>query len=184
MNRCIRPAIIGGGIGLALVAIAIAAILFVPALLGAPDNEVKIKPNVLVYNEESSPFKVLASDSESVTVSSLEGIKDGSILSAGVTAATPNGLLRKVRLAESVEGGYRILTEPAALTDAIDKCNIVIDAEITPEGDYKIISKNDFAPSIFEVKKAYAGELDKLFSKESSLFSASAGNRVEVSLKI
>ncbi|MEG0682529.1 MAG: hypothetical protein RR434_03295 [Raoultibacter sp.] len=184
MNKHIRPAIIGGGIGLALVAMVIAAILLVPPLLGAPDNEVKINPNVVVYNEESSPFKVLACDSESVTVSSLEGIKGDSILSAGVTATTPKGLLRKIVSAEPVMDGYLIETAPAALTDAIEKCNIVIDAEITPDGDYKIISKNDFAPSIFEAKKAYAGELDNLFSKESSLFSASAGNRVEVSLKI
>ncbi|MEG2469582.1 MAG: hypothetical protein RSB86_19605, partial [Comamonas sp.] len=113
MNKHIRPAIIGGGIGLALVAMVIAAILLVPPLLGAPDNEVKINPNVVVYNEESSPFKVLACDSESVTVSSLEGIKGDSILSAGVTAATPNGLLRKIVSAEPVMDGYLIETAPA-----------------------------------------------------------------------
>ncbi len=147
-------------------------------------EETVINPRVVIYDEESSPFKILASDDESVTVSSLEGIADDTILSAGVTEQTPDGLLRKIVAIELVEGGYRIETEPAALTEAIEKCDVSTFIDITPDGNYEITGQEGANNPIFETQKAYADTLDNLYKEETDDYSLSAGNRIEVELKI
>ena len=111
---------------------------------GRPGQEgVVASPNVVSYDEgdEGSPFRVLASDADSVTLSSLDGLTSESILAAGVTDATPDGMLRHVDVdaAEPTDdGAYRVPTTQAALTDAIEYCDVTFTATLTDEGTYEV----------------------------------------------
>lgn len=48
-----------------------------------------IRPNVIIYDEESSPFTIIESNSSNIIVSSTEGIEEGSIVNSGVIDAAP-----------------------------------------------------------------------------------------------
>ncbi|MDR2672423.1 MAG: hypothetical protein LBC35_03880 [Coriobacteriales bacterium] len=185
MSERIRPVLIGGSIGLVVVALFFAVLFFVPPLLN--NNEAIINPNVVVYNEETSPFKITASDKESVTVSSLDGISETTILSADITENTPDGLLRKVISTEPVDGGYKVTTVPAALTDAIEKCDVHYTITMNTDGTYEIAnsSANETSP-LFGIQKAYAADdnPDNLFSEKGSFYDISVGNIIEVDLTI
>lgn len=63
-----------------------------------------------------------------MTISGKAGVVEGTVLVAGVTENTPEGLLGKVT-AVSNDGDATVLTtEPAALTDAIKRCDLHVSA--------------------------------------------------------
>ena len=149
------------------------------------DEGIVINENVVIYEEGSTPFKIIASDEESVTVSSVEGIADNAIICAGVTPATPNGLLRKVNSFEQVADGYRIKTTPAALTDAINQCDIDATITFNSDGSYEVEERNNAAHASFPVEQAFAAEvIGAEISKSGDNYSMSAGFSLDVSLKI
>lgn len=145
-----------------------------------------INPNVVVYTEEVSPFKILASDDDSITVSSLDGISDDAIINAGVTNETPDGLLRRVVSTEPVDNGYRIATAPAALTEAIERCDVRVMVSMAEDGTYTVTETGASASPDPFIQQAFADEntLDNLFSVKEEGLTASAGNMIEVDLKI
>lgn len=148
-------------------------------------DSVVISPNVIVYDEESSPFKILASNDDSIIVTSMDGISEDSIISVGVTDKTPSGLLRKVVSSEPVDGGFIIATAPAALTEAIEKCDVHVTVSMEEDGSYAIEELGKLSASNPFVQQAFAGEtLANLFSIEEEEYSASLGNMIEVELKI
>lgn len=107
------------------VVVALSAISVIAAVIvRQSEPEVILNKNVVIYDEKKSPFKILSSDFDSVTVTSIEGLSNDTILSSDITSATPSGLLRKLNSYKQVDGGYRISTTPAPLTDAIEKCDI------------------------------------------------------------
>lgn len=182
---------------IAIVVVAITAMtIIVMAALGWPkldggqngnaENEgIVINDKVVVYEEDSAPFKIIASDEESVTVSSMDGIADDTILCAGVTPATPSGLLRKVGSHEQVEGGYRIKTLPAALTDAIDQCDIEATVTFKPDGSYEVTERNNASRAVFPVEQAFADEVIGVeIGKSGDNYDLSAEFSLDVSLKI
>lgn len=62
-------------------------------------------------------------------------LRVGSIICAGVTEKTPNGLLREVKsIAPNDDGTLSIATGEAALTDAIKQCDVYANASISPDG--------------------------------------------------
>lgn len=158
-----------------LVVTILAALLMVAAAVliwkNGADNGVVLKDNVVIYEEGSSPFTILASDADSVTVSSLDGIDAGAVLAAGVTEATPYGLLRKAVSCEPVEGGYRIATEQAALTEAIEQCDISVSVSYAEDGSYAL-AYDAPAPSSPFVEQAFA---DDALNKEWKLFEKKVG---------
>lgn len=156
----------GRRVALAALLVAVLALVIgilvpgIAATVRPPQNEgVEIKPNVVVYDQEKSPFKILASDDSSVTVSSMDGINANTILSAGVTDATPNGLLRKISSYEQVDGGYKLNTTQAALTDAIEKCDITAEVTFDDDGNPQVSQSNrPDGSSPFDVRQANAAE--------------------------
>lgn len=96
-----------------------------------------LSEDVLIYTEESE-WEILEVSEETILVSEGEHFQVGSILSSGVTDQTPDGLLRKVEAIEEVSEGYQLTTRPAALTEAIEYCDIYLEATLTEDGTYQI----------------------------------------------
>lgn len=179
-----------------LVVTILAAVLMVTAAVllwkNGGDDGVVLKDNVVIYEEGSSPFTILASDADSVTVSSLDGLSADSVLAAGVTETTPYGLLRKAVSYEPVEGGYRIVTEQAALTDAIAECDVRVLVTIDEDENYRIDQLKDHQASPL-VEQAFAddgwlsfeGDFGcPLFEKKVDSLSAGAWQRLEVAVRV
>lgn len=176
-----RVAIIAG----AITAFVIAGILalFIGSYIDR--NEVVLKDDVVIYDESSSPFAILSSDSGSVTVSTLDGIIDGGILASGVTQATPDGLLRRLGDVQKVDGGYRITALPAPLTDAIEKCTIHATISMLDDGTYAVDQNGPNVKSPM-IEQAYAYEIygDTLFDEEGAFYTASCSNSIDVDIKV
>jgi len=173
----------------ALTAVIIAALYFIPPLLSHENNqdtlEAIINPNVVIYDPESSPFEILESDFYSVTVSTLEGIDTTTILASGVSEETPYGLLRIIDSVEEVDGAYKINTAPAALSDAIEQCDISFTVEFDYYGNYEIIEDAPDQAGLFEIPQAFASSLNhNLFSRTEDFGVLSAGISLDVSLRI
>lgn len=88
------------------------------------DPDVILKDNVVIYNAEKPAFDILSYDNYTLRISRLDNIDEGTVLAFPVTDKTPNGLLVKVTSISQVDEGYELSTEQAALTDAIEKCDI------------------------------------------------------------
>lgn len=148
---------------LAIAGAGVAALL----LMGPKDpySGIEIADNVVVYDEESSPFEILACDEGTVTVSSADGLEVGSVLNAGVTDETPDGLLRTVTAIEEADGGYVLETRPAALTEAIERCDFSATVSYSEDGTYEVAWRNNANGELLNlVKTAGADELDNLLS--------------------
>lgn len=170
-----------------LVVTILAALLMVAAAVilwnGGADDDVILKDNVVIYEEGESPFTILASDDSSVTVSSLDGIEGDSVLAAGVTEETPYGLLRKVVSYEPVDGGYRIATEQAALTEAIEQCDVSVSVAIVDDGSYTLAYQDEPTPAPF-VDVAYADpNTVELFKKDLGSATITASLGMDIDLK-
>lgn len=148
---------------LAIAGAGVAALL----LMGPKDpySGIEIADNVVVYDEEESSFDILACDADTVTVSSADGIEVGTVLNAGVTDETPNGLLRTVTAIEEADGGYALETRPAALTEAIERCDFSATVSYNEDGTYEVAWRNNANGELLNlVETAGADELDNLFS--------------------
>lgn len=153
-----------------------------------------IRPNVIIYDEESSPFTIIESNSSNIIVSSTEGIEEGSIVNSGVIDAAPQGLLRKVTAIRAIEDGYLLETDPAALTEAIECCDIHATVSMGEDGTYIVSEQIGQGAENSLVQQAFAegGALDNLFvypergtdAEKVSPVTATAGMKLEVSLKI
>jgi len=179
-------------IAITLVAIAVLAIVAVAFVLsgafGQKDpgksDDVIINSDVVVYEEEQSPFEIVKCESGSVTVTSMEGLREGAILAAGVTDKTPNGMLRRLGAVEETSDGYKFETTQAALTEAIDKCDVSYTISITENGEYEVKDTRTGAVSPL-VQQAFADEgLDNLFSWDKGFAKVYAGDAIDASLKI
>jgi len=171
----------------ALVAVTVVALVVSGTLgksgSGGSDNVV-INNDVVVYEEGQSPFEIVKCESDSVTVTSMDGLREGAILAAGVTDKTPYGMLRRLGAVEETSGGYRFATTQAALTEAIDKCDVSYTISITEGGEYEVKDARTGAVSPL-VQQAFADEgLGNLFSWEEGPASVHAGDVIEASLKI
>ncbi len=177
-------------IALAALALAAAAAVAVWAALGVPAapsassaDSVVLKDNVVIYDESDPAFEILAADEDSVTVSSADALPEGSVLAVGVTEATPYGLLRTVGAAEPVEGGWRIPTAQAALTDAIESCDVHYTVSMTEAGEYE--TRDAKTGETVMVAPAWAGEeLDNLIDYDGKWYKVQAGNEVDLKLRI
>lgn len=146
---------------LAVALVAVLGYLFGSGIIGAKgdpwDNGVKINPNVVVHEEGSSPFEILASDAGSVTVSSMDGLSEDSIISAGVTSTTPDGLLRKIDSVQRQEDGtYRLKTRQAALTEAIEECDITVKVALKDDGTPEVAQATGGSEEFVPIRQAYA----------------------------
>ena len=116
-------------------------------------NGTVISPNTVVYQPKNpsgssdandsgnaSPFDILSvAEDGTVVVSGENTPQEGSVLVAGVTDATPHGLLRRVVSATPGQDDQVVLaTEQAALTDAIERCDIDFSASVTQDGAYDV----------------------------------------------
>lgn len=176
-------------IGLAALALAVLAAVAVWIALGVPAGQassadtVVLKDNVVIYDESDPAFTILAADEDSITVTSADALPEGSVLSAGVTDATPYGLLRIMGPAEPVEGGWRISTTQAALTDAIESCDVHFTVTMTAAGEYE--TRDAKTGETVMVAPAWAGEeLDNLVDRDEGWYSLKAGNEVDLKLRI
>ena len=146
---------------LAVALVAVLGYLFGSGIIGAKgdpwDNGVKINPNVVVYEEGSSPFEILASDAGSVTVSSMDGLSEDSIISAGVTSTTPDGLLRKIDSVQRQDDGtYRLKTRQAALTEAIEECDITVKVALKDDGTPEVSQATGGSEEFVPIRQAHA----------------------------
>ncbi len=148
------------------------------------DNEVILAPGVVVYAPGESSFDILEVAEDSVVVSSLEGLEDATVLNAGLTETTPSGLLRKLGEAQPVDGGYRIQTTQAALTDAIQKCNITFSAVQEEDGASAVKQGRDQRTFLYP-ELAYADDDPECFFSESyGPVDVQMGNKIEGHLNI
>ncbi len=181
-----RPLLIAlAGLALAaVVAVAVWAALSVPAGPSASSADtVVLKDNVVIYDESDPAFEILAVDDGSVTVSSADALPEGSVLAVGVTEATPYGLLRTAGAAEPVEGGFRIPTTQAALTDAIESCDVHYTVSMTEAGQYE--TRDAKTGETVMVAPAWAGEeLDNIIDHDGKWYKVQAGNEVDLKLRI
>lgn len=182
-----------------LVACVVAAFV----LLGSrdPNAGIVLSDDLVVYDEQTSPFTITASDADSVVVSSTDGLEVGSILNAGPIDAAPSGLLRRVDSIEQVDGGYRLHTTQAALTDAIESCDITATVSFSSDGSYEVDwTNNATGGQLLLTETAYADELDNILSaplcvnddgelvlddsEGDRLGDVSIGNAIEADLKV
>lgn len=179
-----------------LVVTILAAVLMVTAAVllwkNGGDDGVVLKDNVVIYEEGSSPFTILASDADSVTVSSLDGIVEGDVLAAGIASTTPNGLLCRVGKPEAVEEGWRIPVRQASLVDAIEKCDVKVQVAVDEAGNYRINQLNDRSGNPL-IEQAFAddgwfsfeGEQGcPLFEKKAGSLSAEAWQYLEIAVSV
>ncbi|MEC4175626.1 hypothetical protein VIN30_04120 [Adlercreutzia sp. R7] len=179
-----------------LVVTILAALLMVAAAVliwkNGADDGVVLKDNVVIYEEGSSPFTILASDADSVTVSSLDGIVEGDVLAAGITSATPNGLLCWMGKPEVVGEGWRIPIRQASLVDAIEKCDVKVRVAVDEAGNYRINQLKDRSGNPL-IEQAFAddgwfsfeGELGcPLFEKKAGSLSAEAWQYLEIAVSV
>lgn len=130
-------------------------------------NKVVVNPEAFIYEDGSSPFEILASDEESVTVSSLDALEDYSVLVAGVSKNAPSGLLRTLGQAEQVEGGYRLEALPAPLTAAIEKCDVQTEVTFYEDGTVEVDEGrphgilSDLIPQAFAAEDFESNLVDK-----------------------
>lgn len=172
---------------IAAVVVAVLALAALAAALGAfalmqGSHGVKLSPNLVTYDENSSDYTILACDDASVTVSDASAFKEGSILAASVTEATPNGLLRRVASIEQGPEGAVLHTEQAALTDAIERCDESFTATVLPDGTYQVVSARDAGNPL--VQQAFADVDGAFVDFENDWLSVQAGNSIDVSIKV
>lgn len=171
------------------VVVALSAIGVIATVIAKQSEpEVILNENVVIYDEEKSPFKILSSDTDSVTVTSIEGLSNDTILSSGITPATPSGLLRKLNSYKQVDGGYRIATTPAPLTDAIEKCDITVHATFNKDGSCTIEEtgggNNDIGP-LFQSEKAWADIVaGHTFDAQLPFADINAGYGLDIDMRI
>lgn len=177
------------------VVIAAAVLMMVAVVLlwqRAPGDEVVVKDNAIIYRERESSFSILASDENSVLVSSVDDIAEGDVICAGVSETTPEGLLRKVGRPEPVEGGFRIPTQQAALTDVIEQCDVRVTIVMSDDGGYSVEqSQVSSSPGFVDQAFADEGSLSiqgesawVLFEDEGDGLSATAQQSLEVEVCI
>lgn len=132
-------------------------------------NESIISEDVIIYTEESE-WEIIEVTEDTVIISEEDEFEVGSIISSGVTDKTPDGLLRRVTKVEEVPDGYQLTTRPAALTEAIEQCEIRIEADLMEDGTYDItkfeeggVEKEDNTTSmintLFNVQEVEAAEI-------------------------
>lgn len=156
------------------------------------DDGVVLKENAIIYREGESSFTILASDGDSVTVDSVAGLAEGNVICAGITEATPNGLLCKVGKPAPVEEGFRVPIQQAALTDVIEKCDAKATVAIDDEGGH-FIDQSSANRTVRFVEQAFADEGDfsferalgrPLFTMEKEPLSASMLQCLELEVRI
>lgn len=180
------------GIGLlnmrTAIVVGVAAIVMVLVAVGVffldRPNEVVVSEDLVVYDPNSSSYEILSLDDDSIVVSSMDGLFEGAVLNAGITPVTPSGMLRRLGASEPVDGGFRIQTEQAALTDAIGECDVTFSA--VPEGEDGMFVDQDGSKTRFTfVEQAFADESNaNIVDKEIGPFLVQAGNTVEGMLRI
>lgn len=150
------------------------------------ENDVILNPNVVVYSEKSSNFAITSYDETSITVNSSEGLEIGDVLNAGITETTPVGLLRKITAIDENGEEYVLQTSPAALTDAIERCDF--SAEVLFDSDGVVHVAGEETPptdTSIGIQKAYADEsASKLFSCTTASVELSASLKLILELKI
>lgn len=172
--------------------IAVCAVAFVAVLAAIvvfvyqsfKENEVVLSPDLVVYEPGESSFEILSMDEDSVVVSSLDGIQEGNVLNAGITDATPDGMLRRLGAIEPVDGGFRIQTEQAALTDAIEECDISFNAQPEEDGTVLVDQGGDKTRFSFVEEAHAAGFTKNLLEDNIGPFAINVGNSIEGGLRI
>lgn len=146
-------------------------------------DAIVLKPNVVIYEEDTAGYKIVASSTDSITVTSLEGLEEGQVLTAGITEATPNGLLCTLGEPTATEGGYIIPITQASFTDVFEECSYSASATLTEAGNYEIESRNGSGSPI--VEQAFALTLtNPLIEKDYGFVDVSAGNSVDLNLQV
>lgn len=150
------------------------------------ENDVILNPNVVVYNGESSDFVITSYDETSITVSSSKGLEVGDVLNAGITDTTPVGLLRKITAIDDIGEEYVLQTAPAALTDAIERCDFSAEVFFDSDGVVHVANEETASSDTSTgIQKAYADESDlKLFSCTTASGELSASLKLILELKI
>lgn len=116
-------------------------------------NSFEINENVVVVSDSIITFIDTNSTNDSIIINigsiALDSIKVGDILASAPYKTFPSGLLRKVTSVSRLNNQIIIQTENAALTDAIDNCNISISGTLQADSSIQrtvlnIGLKNEF----------------------------------------
>jgi hypothetical protein len=152
-----------------IVVLAIVAVLAVTDVVGSiwyssGTNAVKYSEDAVLYDPQTSGFTITSLDNDAwtVTVSDIGDLREGSVLAAGITDETPYGLLRRVTAIAPVDGGYLLSTEPAALTDLIDYCDVSSSITLLPDGTYRVDEEQTGSGPFSWVRRAIADDSDPI----------------------
>ncbi|MDN5972158.1 hypothetical protein [Bifidobacterium crudilactis] len=158
----------------------------------ASDGGTELEDNVVIYGSDQSRLKIRTVAENSITAENAEGIEKGTVIASGVTKLTPSGLLRKVTHVKSGANGQFILdTEPAALTDAIRKCDVRVVSRYA-DGKWQVKSTDRLDKGhgggvlgLLGVKEASAAEPNyNILDKDGGFYYANYGMWVETDLKV
>lgn len=109
-----RKWIIGGGIGALVIAlVVVAVVVFQRPAEGEEGDEFQLHPEARIIDD---PAEVTAYDYDTGDLDITTDVEVGDVLVAGVTPATPYGLMARV---ESIDSDGTVSTSQAALTDVI-----------------------------------------------------------------
>ena len=97
-------------------------------------GQVRVAPDAVIVTEDQTEQVALADGSITVPADSpLAATRPGQVLVAGVSAATPDGLLTRVEAVTTfADGTVELRTAPAQLTDVITSTDDRIDVEMAP----------------------------------------------------
>lgn len=177
-----------------LVAIALLCATVISSVIwqSVSDSGTELEDNVVIYGSDQSRLKIRTVSDDSITVEKAEGIQKGTVIAADVTKLTPNGLLRKVTNVRSGANGQSILdTVPAALTDAIRKCDVRVVSRYA-DGKWQVRTTDHLDKGhgsgvlgILGVKEASAAEPNyNILNKDGGFYYANYGMWVETDLKV
>lgn len=154
------------------------------------EDDTVIADNCVVFNPERAEDEIIACDENSMTIKTIYGLTNGTVLSCGITSKTPHGVLRKIDHIDQVDNGYKVYTTQAALCEAIKECNLHYSANIHPDGSYDIVNKDTNTKSNAEanaiIQQAYADPMSigQEFPFESKLFEGKFGYAINFDLDI
>ncbi len=110
-----------------------------------------VKDNVITLGSKDEKQPVEVKEKE-IIFSENPRYKKGDVLVSDVTAAAPEGFLRKVKETERKEDGYHVKTEPATLTDVFEVAHVSKTFKLTEEGSVEI--SQELARKFIEKKES------------------------------
>ena len=150
---------------------------------------VVLKDDVFVYDEgDAGDMRLVSCDDSGIVLSDATGIKEGTVFVTGPTEAAPDGLMRRVTAVEKDGDNYRLETEPASITDAVEKCNIQATAYLNDDGSFTVVQDGEeqeqAAADTDEGSASQQATSDVAFSADAEHYAADGKMTVTVNLVV